>query len=303
MNRRWTLQQALAAGPEAARRRAAPARLLLNAGFKTGSRSKEEPEAPAGGDLDAQLRAALQAHFPSHTAPAGPAQVPATGFPQDDLAAEDSESQISEALTAFWKRPMPPRSEPLAGAPAPLDEDGEPVSVDISFDEHLFREIEETQEHSGHPRFGPPRAGLALAAAWGLFLCVAGGLTAGLLGFRDMAADALPGLAPLYRALGMPVTLQPLIFEGVQYEWGVSDFKPVLHIKGAVYNRAQRGVKVPEFIVSIKDDDPALDKEIPATLPVEGDRILPDGRAEFDLELVSPSPSITAVELELREVR
>ena len=62
-------------------------------------------------------------------------------------------------------------------------------------------------------------------------------------------------------------------------------------------------MKVPEFIVSIKDDDPALDKEFPATLPVEGDRILPDGRAEFNLELVSPSPSITAVELELRDVR
>ena len=72
---------------------------------------------------------------------------------------------------------------------------------------------------------------LALAAAWGLFLCVAGGLTVGLFAFRDIAADALPGLAPLYRALGMPVTVQPLIFEGVQYEWGVSDFKPVLHIK------------------------------------------------------------------------
>ena len=56
----------------------------------------------------------------------------------------------------------------------------------------------------------------------------------------------------------------------------------MLHIKGAVYNRAQRSVKAPEFIVSIKDDDPALDKEIPAALPVEGDRILPDERAEFE---------------------
>ena len=101
----------------------------------------------------------------------------------------------------------------------------------------------------------------------------------------------------------MPATVQPLIFEGVQYDWTVSDFKPALHIKGAVYNRAARGVKVPEFIVSIKDSDPALDKEFPATLPIESEKILPDERAEFVLELVSPSPSITAVELELRNIR
>ena len=101
----------------------------------------------------------------------------------------------------------------------------------------------------------------------------------------------------------MPVTVQPLIFEGVQYEWTVADFKPVLHITGAVYNRAERGVKVPGFIVSVKDNDPALDREFPATLPVDGDKIKPEDRTEFELELVAPSASITAVELELRGVR
>ena len=101
----------------------------------------------------------------------------------------------------------------------------------------------------------------------------------------------------------MPVTVQPVIFEGIHYEWSVADFKPVLHIKGAVYNRAHRGVNVPDLLVSIKDDDPGLDKEFPASLPVEGGRIEPGDRAEFEIELLSPSSTIATVELQLRNVR
>ncbi len=261
-----------------------------------------QPEASGESDLDAQLRAALQAHFPSRSAAARPAPAPEPQFRQEDPA-EGGEVPIAEALSAFWKRPAVPRGQPPSGYPAPQDEEGEAASGEIVFDERLFREIEETREQANQPRLSERSGALALAAAWGLFLCIAGGLTAGLFAFRDIAADALPGLAPFYRALGMPVTVQPLIFEGVQYEWTVADFKPVLHIKGAVYNRAERGVKVPGFIVSVKDNDPALDREFPATLPVDGDKIKPEDRTEFELELVAPSASITAVELELRGVR
>jgi predicted Zn finger-like uncharacterized protein len=259
------------------------------------------PEARNESEIDAQLRAALQAHFPPHTASGGLDHGQEPQFEREP-ASETTEAAISEALTAFWQRPAPIRGEPLAGSPPRFDEDGE-AAGEVTFDERLFRELEETQEHSGPPRYGEPRGALALAAAWGLFLCVAGGLTGGLLGFRDIAADTIPGLASFYRAVGLHVTVQPLIFEGVQYEWGVSEFKPVLHIKGAVFNRAARGVMAPQFIVSIKDNDPALDKEFPATLSIAGEKIQSEERAEFDIELLSPSQSITAVELEMRDIR
>ena len=132
---------------------------------------------------------------------------------------------------------------------------------------------------------------------------MAAGLIVGFLAFRDIAADALPGLTPVYRAMGLPVTIQPLIFEGVQYDWAVLENKPVLVIKGAVFNRSHRKVKVPGFVISIKDSDPALDREYSANLQVGGPKIKPDQRTEFAVELVSPSPSLTAVELELRNVR
>ncbi len=267
---------------------------------QAGTESWQAGDEPDGSnELDAQLRDAMRAHFPTH---ASAARTPQAQF-QEELEAGAGESPVAEALTAFWSRPAPAAGEPVEEPAALPEEESGASDGDASFDERLYREIEETREHANQPRHPEGKGGLALTAAWGLFLCVAGGLSAGLFAFRDIAADALPGLVPFYRELGMPVTVQPLIFEGVQYDWTVFENKPVLHIKGAVYNRAHRSVQVPEFVISVKDSDPALDQELPASLPVDGPKIGPDERSDFDIELLSPSPSITSVELELRDVQ
>lgn len=245
-------------------------------------------------EIDSQLREALHAHFPRRGA--GLPELPEAQL-HEAPAADGGEGPVAEDLSSFWRR-----SPGLGGDAVIQDDEGEAAASDVSFDERLYREIEETREHARQPRGSGRKGALAVAAAWGLFLCVAGGLTAGLFVFRDIAADALPGLVPFYRVLGMPVTIQPLTFEDVQHEWAASEYKPVLRIKGAVYNRAQRSVPVPDFVISVKDDDPALDREIPASLPVEGTKIGPGERTEFELELVAPSRSINAVELELRNV-
>ncbi len=258
-----------------------------------------DDEADGSNDMDAQLRDAMRAHFPAHPSAA---QAPHAQF-EEEAEAGAGEAPVAEALTSFWRRSLTPPAEPVEEPAALPDEESGASDADSAFDERLYREIEETRQHAKQSKRPEGKGGLALIAAWGLFLCVAGGLSAGLFAFRDIAADALPGLAPFYRALGMPVTVQPLIFEGVQYDWTVLEEKPVLHIKGAVYNRAHRNVRVPDFVISVKDDDPALDRELPASLPVDGPKIGPDERSDFEIELLSPSPSITAIELELRNVR
>ena len=196
---------------------------------------KAWPEEEAN-DPDADLRNALRAHFQDRP-PSSPAPDP---IPPElpDIPDEAVHRSIVERFAASWRRPAP--LAPEAGDPLtePAEEAAETAETGGSerpFDERLYREIEETQEHARLRRDN--RGGLALAAGWGLFLCVASGLTFGLFAFRDIAAGALPGLAALYSALGTPVTTQPLIFESVQYEWNVEDYKPVLVIKGAVYNR------------------------------------------------------------------
>jgi predicted Zn finger-like uncharacterized protein len=261
---------------------------------------KESPAATGDGDQDT-LRDAMRRHFPES---------------DDDGLAHDleahlrskSDSDISgnawaERAAAAWKRPLLPLDEIAEQPVSSVDDSSEARTDEGSFDPRLYKEIEERQEHAHDLRRRDGSGGLALAAAWGLFLCAASGLAVGFSAFRDMAADAVPGLAPLYRTLGVPVTVQPLIFESVQYRWTVSDNKPALLVSGSVYNRAQRKVRVPEFFITIKDEDPALDREYSANLQVVGSKIKSNQRADFEIELLSPNPTVTSVELELRNVR
>jgi predicted Zn finger-like uncharacterized protein len=280
-----------------------------------GVNGQGEPEDRArsgedGGGADAALREAMKAHFPS-----SPNRPSFTSSPPDDELAQKLESHLRSAAAAaageetpprvagLWSK-KPPSAEEEIAEPAEevVEETAETRDDDTVFDQRLYREIEETREKSGEvQRRGG--GGLALAAAWGLFLCVAGGLLVGFFAFRDVAAGALPGLASLYRAIGIPVTVQPLNFEAVQYRWTASENKPVLIVSGNVYNRAQRDVRAPQFFITVKDQDPALDREYPASMRITGSKIRAEQHADFEIELLAPNPTITSVELELRDVR
>jgi predicted Zn finger-like uncharacterized protein len=274
--------------------------------------AENQDDANGDSDPDFSLRAAMRSHFLSsanrtHGAPS---------LAEEELA-EKLETHLKSAAATSTEEAMPDDvAAPLWGKSSPsADEESlepEPVEVeepaevrddDTAFDQRLYREIEETQEKSDENPRRRRRGGLALAAAWGLFICVASGLIVGFFVFRDIVADAAPGLASLYRALGMPVTTQPLVFESVQYEWSASDNRPILTLKGSVFNRAHRSVRVPQFFITVKDQDPALDRDYSANLRITGTKIRSNERADFDIELVSPNPTVTAVELELRNVR
>ena len=256
---------------------------------------------------DAALREAMRAHFKStprqpHFPPSPPAQEFSEKFETHfkSMASAPQQARPSSIAGLWGKAPQHVDKE-MEPEPEGVDEPAEGRDDDTAFDQRLYREIEETQEKSGAPLLRGRRGGLALTAAWGLFLCVASGLIVGFFAFRDILADAAPGLAPLYRAFGMPVTVQPLVFESVQYEWSVSDNKPVLTVTGSISNRVRRKVRVPEFFIIIRDQDSALDREYSANLGIT--KIRSNQRSDFDIELVSPNPTITSVELELRNVR
>ncbi len=271
---------------------------------------EHEPAAEESSEADDALREAMRAHFPSSGKPAPLAPAPDTDLAlrlethlRSTAASASKELTPPNAVSGLRGEAPPELDEEMSERPEIVEDAPEIRDDDVAFDRRLYREIEETQEKSGGVRRRSRRGGLALAAGWGLFICVAGGLVASFFAFRDMVADAAPGLAPLYRSLGMPVTVQPLVFEGVQYNWKVVENKPVLVVSGSVYNRAQRKVRVPQFYITIKDQDPALDRETSANLKVARSKIRADEHADFDIELASPSPTITSVELELRNVR
>ncbi len=268
------------------------------ANWLKGWREQTQPEAD---DPDASLRSAFHAHFATASGNENLSEQLEAHLRPSTVDEEVPEEFSPGQAAPIWRMPGM-QSQPRFNESATDDGLEETREDDPSFDRRLYREIEETQ---GHAVQGRParRGGLALAAAWGLFLCIAAGLAVGFVAFRDEVADAIPGLSPVYGALGMPVTAQPLVFENVQYEWQLKDNKPTLLITGSVRNHARRKVKVPPFFVTIKDDDPALDREYSVNLQVTGDRIRPRRSADFEIELLAPNPAISSVELELRNVR
>jgi predicted Zn finger-like uncharacterized protein len=273
--------------------------------------AEKQGDANGDSDPDFSLREAMRSHFLS---PANRTHgAPSLG---DEELAEKLETHLKSTAAASTEEARPSgiaglwaessRSadeETFEPEPAVAEEPAEVRDDDTAFDQRLYREIEETQEKSDENPRSRRRGGLALAAAWGLFFCVASGLIVGFFAFRDIIADAAPGLASLYRTLGMPVTAQPLVFESVQYQWSASDNRPVLTVRGSVFNRAHRSVRVPQFFITVKDQDPTLDRDYSANLRITGTKISSNERADFDIELVSPNPTVTAVELELRNVR
>lgn len=261
------------------------------------------PQPAPVSDSDNALREAMKAYFPA-SAPS-----PGSAAPHQELA-QQLETHLRAAsvparaprnAAALWSSPpAEPADIEEEPAEAAAVEDAADREDDDAFDQRLYREIEVTQEKTSEARRGA--GGLALLAAWGLFVSVASGLVIGFVSFRDIVADAAPGLAPLYRTLGIPVTIQPLVFEGVKYEWKVADYKPVLVVSGSVFNRAGREVPVPKFSIAVKDENPALDSEYPANLGV-GPKIGAHEHASFDIQLLAPSPTTTSVELELLNIR
>lgn len=271
----------------------------------------EKQDDAGDSDPDFSLREAMRSHFLSpanrtHGAPSLADEELAEKLETHlkSTAAASTEEARPSGIAGLWGESSRSASEEtFEPEPAVVEEPAQVRDDDTAFDQRLYREIEETQEKSDENPRRRRRGGLALAAAWGLFICVASGLIVGFFAFRDIIADAAPGLASLYRTLGMPVTAQPLVFESVQYEWSASDNRPVLTVRGSVFNRAHRSVRVPQFFITVKDQDPALDRDYSANLRITGTKISSNERADFDIELVSPNPTVTAVELELRNVR
>lgn len=230
--------------------------------------------------------------------------------PVADTSQDGHEESARRLADSLWQRPKLPLND--LDTPAPDDNDpadrNEAVLADAALEERLAREIEGQRQHrlsleSAQDENTKP-GGLVVAAAWGVFLCAVAGLAVAFISFRDAVADALPGAAPIYRALGTPVTVQPLVFENVQYKWGLSDAgKPMLVVTGSIINRAQRKVPVPLLYVSVQDRDPAANREFRTLIQTERSRLRRGEKADFAIELVGPRPTITAVELEIRNIR
>lgn len=139
------------------------------------------------------------------------------------------------------------------------------------------------------------RGGLALAAAWGSYIAVAGGLMASIVLFPEHVVEAMPGAAVYYERVGVSVAGDRLGFENVTYEWLKRGDKSVLEVRGDVVNLTSVTVNVPVLHIHVRDDQSVELAKTDAFVVKEP--LEPAAKTAFTLEFISPPKNISGVEL------
>ena len=174
-------------------------------------------------------------------------------------------------------------------ANSPLDADAAALQAAL---EGSLRErhVEESRSGSG---------GLALAAAWAVFLSVLTGVTLAFVSFRDDIVVALPGMGALYRSVGLGVQAQQVDFGPVNYRWTVADGKPMIELTGQIINLTDREIAVPRVLINVRDKESG--DPVKATATIRSDPLAARETADFTLEFISPSKSVSQIELAFAE--
>jgi hypothetical protein len=228
-----------------------------------------------------------------------------------DAADPGIQSGIAQAFSEPVQRMAAPRpdirhDESLTDYDAGIaDQEHASGGEDLPSADYLERDaaaIQAELEGFGHLPYEEPRfGGLAVVAAWAVFLSVVSGVILALVNFRDNIVTALPGTAHLYRTVGFDVTDRRLDFGKVDYRWSVANGKPMIEVRGQIINRTDRELAVPQVWVNIHDAQTA--NVMKALAPVRSEPLAARQVADFSLELVLPSQTVNQIELEFDRMR
>jgi len=166
--------------------------------------------------------------------------------------------------------------------------------------EALRSEMENT-DITSYERKDKSGGGLAVVAAWAVFISIFSGALFGLVSFRQEIMTALPGTTSLYAGLGFQTENSGIDFADVSYRWTTADGKPMIEVTGQVVNVTDRTVKVPQVVVNVRDTGGANAVQAKASVPAR--ELAPRQRASFSLEFLSPPENVAQIELELDRSR
>jgi hypothetical protein len=180
--------------------------------------------------------------------------------------------------------------------------DDEEAAVDphlaLTEDLAALRSELESTDIATYERDNPAQSGggLAVVAAWAVFVSVISGVMLALISFRNDIMTALPGTADLYQTLGFEVVHSGVDFADVSYRWRTADGKPMIEVTGQVVNMTGRTVTVPRVLVNVRDAGGG--DAVKATANVPTQELAPHERASFSLEFLSPPADVAQIELE-----
>ena len=137
---------------------------------------------------------------------------------------------------------------------------------------------------SAGPRPGRPRHHLGLVLTGCILFLVAA--LAVLAAARTAVVRVAPQTARVYAALGLPVNLRGLVFEGVKLGYEVAEGVSVMVIEGTIANKTKRETEVPRLRFAVRNAD-RLETYAWTALPAA--RVLAAGESlPFRTRLASP---------------
>lgn len=119
--------------------------------------------------------------------------------------------------------------------------------------------------------------------------------------FRTSVVAAMPSMAGLYDAIGLPVNLRGLVFEGVDTIRELEGGQPVLVVEGAIHNPTERTRPLPSIRLSLRSDD---QQEIYAwSVDPKATSVAPGASVRFRTKLAAPPDQARDVQIRFTERR
>jgi predicted Zn finger-like uncharacterized protein len=186
---------------------------------------------------------------------------------------------------AFQERSEPekdvPKDDLVIETPAP-----EPADSEIDF---------VTAPVKAAPKPEKKKQPLAVVIAAGVLVVLAVGGGAAVL-LRQQVAGMVPGTAPLFSAIGLPVNTIGLVIEGVKSQPMLQGGRPVWSVTGAIRNVRDEPVASPPIRLSLLDGE---DAEV-ATLVADAlNARVPPGAVRY-FSITMPDPPAGAKKLQVR---
>lgn len=95
----------------------------------------------------------------------------------------------------------------------------------------------------------------ASVGAWASLLIFIAAISWAVMTYRQTIAELWPNAASFYAAIGMPVNVRGLAFEGVSHTVDEEDGQRLLAITGKIVNIGQRELPIPQVKISLADSE------------------------------------------------
>ncbi len=238
---------------------------------------------------------------------AGASSTPFSDLGANWSAAErriERERSYTNGHAALANGPSRQPTDPVRTNPRQVDaswDRGSQLDGETDYDPQ-DRPVREQANDFAEPALPGRGSRMGVVLGWlALVAVLTGGAMFGLFG-RETVVQVLPGAAPVYASLGMPVNRRGLEFRDVTYVWTVDGKgRPAIDVAGEIENVSAAPVMVPTVVFAFQDEE-GLELFHWAT-PVRRSPLPPGKRSKFQARIPAPPEAVRNLQLRFARAR